>query len=492
MGHKSGVKKIISINTNLQDNLNILEEQLGIEESFDVVLRKINIGGKRTAIIFIDGFVKDVVMLRILESLMKLKREDVVPNTIKKLMEHQIGYIEVEEVSSLEEVVDSVLQGPIILLIDGEAKAIKIDAREYPVRGPEEPDTERVTRGARDGLVETIVFNTALIRRRIRDPKLRNEIFSVGTRSKTDVVVSYIKDIANDDLVTSIKAKIQNVKADALTMGEKSLIEYLVENNWNPLPKVKFTERPDVAAAHLLEGHIIVMVDTSPSVMILPATMFHFTQHAEDYYQNPVIGTYMRWIRFLALILAFILTPLWMTLVQYHYALPSWLNFIGPKQSGTIPILIQFIILELGIDLIRTALIHTPNALATSLGLLGAIMLGDFAVQVGLFSPEAILYMAVAVIGYFAIPNIEFAFAVRLFRFFILILTGIFKIWGLLSGIFITFLIFALSKSIGGIPYMWPLIPFDSKALISILLRKPIPEVGKRPAALKTKDSDQT
>jgi len=482
--------KVLNIKSNIEENLKILEDQLGIKESFDVVLRNFEFGGKKSALLFIDGFAKDEALLRIMESLLKTRREEIVPNTVKKLIEQKIAYIEVEELSTIEEIIDTVLQGPIVMIVDGEDTAIKIDAREYPIRGPEEPDTERVTRGARDGLVETIVFNTALIRRRIRDPKLRNEIFTVGTRSKTDVVISYIQDIANEELVNTIKQKIQSVESDALTMGEKSLAEYIIGKNWNPFPKVKFTERPDVAAAHLLEGHIVVMVDTSPSVMILPVTMFHFTQHAEDYYQNPIVGTYMRWIRFLALLLAFILPPFWLTLVQYQPQLPEWLKFIGPKQSGTVPIFIQFLILEIGIDLIRTALIHTPNALATSLGLLGAIMLGEFAVKVGLFSPETILYMAVAVIGYFAIPNIEFGLAVRLFRLIILILTGLFKLPGFITGILITIIIIATTKSIGNIPYLWPLLPFDSKAFLGILFRKPIPEVHQRPKALKTKDPD--
>jgi stage V sporulation protein AF len=328
--------------------------------------------------------------------------------------------------------------------------------------------------------VETVVFNTALVRRRLRDPSLRNEILKVGLRTKTDIVVSYIKDKCDPSLVENIKTKIKSIKTDDLVMAEKSLEEFILGKNWNPLPRARFTERPDVVAAHLLEGYVAVMVDTSPSVMILPANLFNFIQHAEDYYQNPLVGTYLRWVRTLGILLSLILPPLWLVLVLNKTMLPSWLEFIGPKKAAAIPLFIQFLLLEIGLDLIRIALIHTPNALATSLGLLGAIMLGQFAVEIGLFSPETILYVAITAIGTFATPSIEFSLAVRLFRLMILILTGLFSLPGFLVGIIITLSIFISTKSINNDSYLWPLFPLDFKALSTVILRKPIPEVRSK------------
>ncbi len=194
----------------------------------------------------------------------------------------------------------SVLSGGAALFIDGQKEGILLDVREYPVRGPEEPDLEKVTRGARDGLVETIIFNTTLIRRRIRDPQLIFELKTVGSQSKTDVAIGYIDNVVDHKLLDEFKNKLDEININALVMAEKTLEELLIKKKWyNPLPQVRFTERPDVVAAHLLEGHIAIIVDTSPSVMLLPVTIFHFTQHAEDYYQNPLVGTYLRWIRFL-------------------------------------------------------------------------------------------------------------------------------------------------------------------------------------------------
>jgi stage V sporulation protein AF len=480
----------MKLDKSINKNIKILDKTLGISKSFDIINREFEIGGRASCLLFIDGFAKDDAMLWIMQELQSLKREDIVPNTLKKIVKNTIGYLEVETADCFEDVADAVLAGPLALLIDGLDEAVIIDAREYPVRNPEESDLEKVTRGSRDGLVETVVFNTALIRRRIRDPNLRNEIFQAGVRSKTDIVVSYIEDIANPDLVNKVKDKIKSINVDSLVMGEKTLQEYIVGRNWNPLPQAKFTERPDVAAAHLLEGHIVIIVDTSPSVMILPVCMFHFTQHAEDYYQSPTVGTYLRWVRFLAMTAALILPPLWLIAVEYRAFLPEALKFLGAKETGAIPLFIQFIILEIGIDMLRLASVHTPSALTTSLGIIGALLLGELAVDVGWFVPETILYIAIAGIGSFATPSIEFAFAIRLFRLIILILTGMLKAYGFAIGVGFFLVILFITRSFGGVRYTWPLVPFNGRALSTIFFRKPVPEVKSRPDFLRTIDEE--
>ncbi|HHX55902.1 MAG TPA: spore germination protein, partial [Clostridiales bacterium] len=290
-------KEVNYLSSDINESKRLFKQQLPFKTSFDVIGRDLVIGDKEAYLIFIDGFAKDDIMLFILETLQKIKNESIKYDTIITLIREKIGYIEVESFNDIEQAKSMLLAGAVVLVIDGESKGIIIDAREYPARSPQEPDLEKVTRGSRDGLVETVIFNTALIRRRLRDPNLIFEITNVGKRSKTDVVISYIKGIADDKLISEVKDKIDKIDAGALVMGEKSLDELLIKKHWyNPLPQVKFTERPDVVAAHLMEGHIAIIVDTSPSVMILPVTMFHFTQHAEDYYQNISVGTYLRWV----------------------------------------------------------------------------------------------------------------------------------------------------------------------------------------------------
>ncbi|MCT8975586.1 spore germination protein [Clostridium sp. CX1] len=472
------------LTSSLEENKRILKENLNIGKSFDIVGREFVIGeGRRLSyLVFIDGFAKDDILLRILEELQPVRQENTSSNLIKGLIQSRIGYIEVDTVTDVGKLQSSVLAGALALIIDGEKEAIIIDAREYPVRSPEEPDLEKVTRGSRDGLVETVIFNTALIRRRVRDPKLIFEIKNIGKRSKTDVVIGYIDDLADKNLLKSINEKLDQINVDALIMAEKTLEECMIKKKWyNPLPQAKFTERPDVAAAHLLEGHILILVDTSPSVMILPVTLFHFTQHAEDYYQNPFIGTYIRWIRFIGMLSAFILLPLWLLLVYNRNMLPDYLQFLGPKEPGKIPLFLQFLLLEFGLDLLRISSIHTPNSLSTSLGIIGGLLLSEFAVKVGWFTSETVLYAALAGIGTFATPSVEFAMAIRIFRIFLLILTGLFRNIGFIIGILITFWIIYSTKTFSGTKrYTWPLIPFDSKALSHLLFRKPIPEIRKK------------
>lgn len=465
---------------NLDENKRILKERLAIDQSFDIIGRDWNIGDTKAYLVLIDGFAKDQIMLFILEKLQSVKKENLSTDTLQNLMQNHIAYVEVDPFDTFESMETSVLSGAIALFIDGESKGIIIDAREYPVRGPQEPDLEKVTRGSRDGLVETIVFNTALIRRRLRDPKLIFELTNVGKQSRTDVAIGYIDNVVDHKLLSELKKKLKEIDVNALIMAEKTLEELLIKKKWyNPLPQVRFTERPDVVAAHLLEGHISIIVDTSPSVMLLPVTIFHFSQHAEDYYQNPMVGTYLRWIRFLAIFSSLLITPLWLLLIYNQKSLPAWLQFIGPKETASIPIFIQFIILEFGIDFLRIASIHTPNALSTSIGIIGGLLLGDLAVKVGWFVPETILYMAIAGMSTFATPSVEFGMAIRIFRLFLLLLTGIFKNIGFIIGIIIISTVIFTTKAFGNQSYLWPLFPFDRKAFSNMIFRKPIPEIGK-------------
>lgn len=470
------------LSDDIKKNIEILNQVLPIKRSFDVIGRELVLGQSTEAyLVFIDGFAKDDVMLWILQVLQALQENELSTDVITTLIKKKIGYIEVERFTDIEQMKSMVLAGASALIIDGQREGLLIDSREYPIRNPEEPELEKVSRGSRDGLVETVIFNTALIRRRLRDPNLVFEIKSVGKRSKSDVVIAYLEDLVNKDLLKEIQDKIDRIEVGALVMAEKTLEELLIKKHWyNPLPQAKFTERPDVVAAHLMEGHIAIIVDTSPSVMLLPVTMFHFTQHAEDYYQNILVGTYYRWVRFIGMLSAFLLPPLWLLLVNNKEALPEFLQFLGPKEESIIPLFLQLILLEFGLDLLRISSIHTPSALNTSLGIIGGLILSDLAVKIGLFVPETVLYMALAGIGTFATPSLEFALAIRIFRLLLLLLTGLFGIWGFAGTIILILIILLTSRPFqNGKPYTWPLIPFKGKPLAHILFRMPIPKIGE-------------
>ncbi|MEK6454733.1 spore germination protein [Caldifermentibacillus hisashii] len=480
----------ITVSKNIHENINNLRQILGIGKSFDVIQLDLLYAERDMAVFFIDGFIKDEVFVQIMKLLSGLKAEEISDHPLEKLLRSYIPYLEIETTDDLQKVADMVLAGPTALIVDGIDKAILIDARTYPARSPEEPDIERVVRGSRDGYVETLVFNTALTRRRIRDRTLRMEYMQVGRRSKTDVVVCYLEDIADEDLVIDIKKSLEKIDTDGIPMAEKTVEEFISGNHWNPYPTVRYTERPDTAAAHLYEGHVCIIVDGSPSVIIAPTTFWHHLQHAEEYRNKPVVGAYLRLVRFLAVWASIFLLPLWYLLAVQPELLPERLSFIGPNEDGQIPLYLQFLLIEVGIDMLRMAAIHTPSSLATALGLVAALMIGQVAVEVGLFSNEVILYLSIAAIGMFATPSYEMGLANRIFRLILLTLTAIFHQIGFVIGTFLWVLLLVTMKSYN-VPYLWPFIPFDFKGMMDIIIRAPIPLKRTRPKFLDPKDPDR-
>jgi len=480
------------LSDDIKENLKYFRETLGIGESFDVMERELEIAGRRAALIFIDGLVKDDVMALVLKEMLAADRADLTPVALEALFKRRLPYVEVDRSKDPRQIITMVLSGPLIFLMDGFAEVIIIDARSYPAREPQEPELERVLRGSRDGLVETLIFNTALIRRRIRDPNLRVELVQVGDRSRTDVALIYIKDVANTDLVDEVRERLQNINVGSIPMAEKTVEEFLLRGSktwWNPFPQVRYTERPDVAAVHLFEGHVVVAVDTSPSVIILPVTLFHHLQHAEEYREDVAVGAYFRLIRFLAIFISWFGLPLWLALVHDSALLPPQLAFIGPREPGSVPLGVQFLLAEMGIDIIRLALIHVPSTQATSLGFIGAIILGEVATRVGLFANETILYVALAALGGFATPSLEFSLAVRLSRIALLILAALFGLIGLGVGVGLQLVLLLMTRSFR-VPYLWPLIPLNWRALVAAVIRKPLPMRSARPSALRTRQPD--
>lgn len=472
----------MNLSTKLSDNRQKITKILPVEQSFDIIERKLNIGGKSALLYFVDGFVKDEIMEKILAFLLKLT-----PDNMKNaansdaFIQNYVTYIETITESDLDNICTQILSGPCVLLIDGYDEAIIIDTRTYPARDTEEPEKERVMRGSRDGFVETVVMNTALIRRRIRDPKFVAEMITVGERSKTDVAICYIKDIANPKEVTEIKKKIASIKVKSLTMNQESLTECLIRQRWyNPFPKVRYTERPDVAAASILDGSIIVLVDNDPSAMLLPTSLLDFIQEPDDYYYPPVVGGYMRFVRNLVFISTLIVTPLWILILQNLNHLPPSLQFLGLSEANSIPVIIQLLILEIAVDVLRLASVNTPNMLGNSLSIIGALLLGDFAIKSGWFVPDTILYMAYIAIAGFAQPSIELNYAVKFMRILLLLITYFTGIWGFFAGIILVCIIIATNKTVTNKGYLYPLLPFNWKSLKEHILRERLKSEQKK------------
>jgi stage V sporulation protein AF len=472
----------------VEENKTYLNEKLGIGVGFDIGVHDFYIGGTRLLLYYINGFADSNIITQIMRDLNDLRDRDMRNELFDHLYYKYIPFFQLAKVATTDEFIDKLLVGQVGLVIDNSAEAILIDAKVFPTRSPQEPDTERIVRGAHDGFTEALVPNAVLTRRRIRDEKLRFEVMQIGERTKTDVAICYIKDIANPDLVDTLRNRLQNIQIDGIPMGEKSVEEFIIGKNYNPFPLVRYTERPDVAAVHLLEGHVLIYVDNSPSVIITPATYFHHVQHAEEYRQTPVVGAYLRWVRFFGIFASVFLLPLWLLLVMNPSLIPDSLHFIGIKQKGSIPLLVQFLLAELGLDLMRMAAIHTPSPLSVAMGLLAAILVGDTAIKVGLFAPEVILYLSLAAVGMYATPSYELGLANRLVRIFLILMVGFFSTTGLMIGFLAVLIGLAATRSLET-PYLWPFIPFDYKAFKDIMVRMPVPMKNKRPSIVRSQNS---
>lgn len=464
----------------LKEDMQYLNRVLDVDKNFDIIYRVIHIGGKEACMYLVDGFCKDELLQKLLQYFMDLT-PDKMPRDMHGLSKQFTPYVEVDVEAHFDMLIQALLSGMFLLLIDGYSKALLIDSRTYPARNVEEPEKDKVLRGSKDGFVETIVFNTALIRRRIRSADLHMEMLSTGESSHTDIVLCYMEERVDPKFLEEIRRKINSIKVDSLTMNQESLAECLYQRKWyNPFPKFKYTERPDAAAAQVLEGNIVILVDNSPSAMILPTTIFDVVEEADDYYFPPITGTYLRLTRFLICILTYIVTPTFLLLINNDHWVPESFRFILLKEEPNIPLIWQFLILELAIDGLKLAAVNTPNMLSTPLSVMAALVLGEFSVNSGWFSAEVMLYMAFVAIANYTQQNYELGYALKFMRILNLLLTQWFGLWGYIAGILIAILEICLNKTVARTSYIYPLVPFDGKELKNRLIRRRLPGALKK------------
>ena len=460
---------------NFEENKQFMDRELQADASFDIVSREILIGEKRAVFYFINGFCDEDFMQKIFQYLMGIQAADM-PQKASELNKI-LPSVDINLSTDFNGIIKNILSGVFAIFIDGFDECVLIDARQYPARSVSEPSKDKVLRGSKDGFVETLIFNTALIRRRIRSTDLRMEILSAGKASKTDIALCYMDSRVDKNFLKKIRDRIKDIKVDALTLNQESLAECLYTSKWfNPFPKFKYTERPDTASAQILEGNIIILVDNSPSAMILPISIFDMIQEADDFYCPPVTGTYLRLSRFIILILTYLITPTFLLLMQNPDWIPSNFDFIMVKEDVNVPLVWQFLILELAIDGLRLAAVNTPSMLSTPLSVMACLILGEFSVKSGWFNAEVMLYMAFVAIANYTHPGYELGYALKFFRIINLILTSIFQFWGYILGIVLFFTAIVTNKMVSGQSYLYPLIPFNFKKLGNFLFRKRLPD----------------
>ena len=449
-----------------------IDNELKPDKSFDIIKRPLKIGGRRAALYFIDGFIKDEVYEKILEFLYKQTPEEIAGiDDMSRFAENKLPYVETDAAYTAREVVTAVLSGPSVLIIEGIRGALLVDTRTYPMRGVEEPQKDRSLRGPRDGFVETLVMNTAMLRRRIRDSRLRMEYMQIGRETKLDISIAYIDGKADKRVLEILRQRLTEIQAGGISMTQEALAESLQKNAFfNPFPKFKFTERPDYASACVLDGRIALIADNSPAVMIIPISFSDFFRETDDYYFLPVVASYIRIIRMLVALLNVVITPLYLLIVKNPAAVPDWLGVLIPEKAGEVPMLAQLLILEFAVDGLRLASLNTPDALSNSLGVVGGLLLSEFAVKAGWFSGEAILITAFTAIAGFSLPS----FAMKLERLLLLILSGIFGLWGFIGGLVFIIICMLSVKTLSGRNYLYPIVPFNLKGFAEFFLRFPM------------------
>lgn len=470
---------MLNLGENYRDNIAEMDRELKVSENFDLIKKTLFIGRDEVTLYYIDGFVDGTSMNKLMIYFLSLKGLGTPDGSsgdaaARYFCEHHVPYVEAEVSGNPETLLQMLLSGTSLLF--GEtfgAYAIIIDSRTYPARSVQEPESDRVMLGARDGFVETLVYNTAMIRRRIRDPALRMQYLNIGSRSRTDVVLCYLEGSADPGYVRRLSEKLRRIDTGSLTMGHESLAELLIHRRWyNPFPKIRYTERPDVAAAQLLEGSVLILCDNSPDVMVLPSTIFDFLQETNDFYFPPLTGTYIRLVRHLVFWATLLLIPAWFLFVRNPELTPGWLRFALPVEEGRLPVLVQLLLVEFMIDVLRMASMNTPDMLSNSLSVVGGLILGDFAVSIGWLIPEVILYMAFVAIANFTQRSFELGYAFKFLRIALLILIQLFNFVGFGIGVVGILLLLATNKTVNGKrSYLYPLIPFDGKALLSLFFR---------------------
>jgi len=463
------------ITGNYLQDVACLDRILRPDSSFDLIKREMEIFGTKMVMYYIDGFIKAESMQKMMMHLLSVKDfGDGSEEAARKFSEQSIPAVEVDVTGSVDQLVLSVMSGCTAYLCEGFGRnALILDLRTYPARSTEEPENDKVMRGSRDGFVETLIFNTAMIRRRIRDPRLTVRYLNVGTSSRTDIALCYMENLADREYVEQLTDKLNALQTDSLVLGHQSLAESMLRQKWyNPFPKIRTTERPDTASAIILEGGIILLCDNSPEAMIFPTTIFDFLQETDDFYFPPLTGSYLRVLRHFIFWITLILTPLWYLLLMYEEFLPESLLFIVPQDPGALPIIVQLFLTEFALDGLKLASLNTPNVLSNSLSVVGGLLLGDFAITVGWLSPDVIFYMAFVAIANFTQSSYELGFAFKYLRMLTLLLTALLGIAGFAAGIIISVLLVVTNETFNGKrSYLYPLIPFNARAMARLFFR---------------------
>lgn len=449
---------------------------LGADTAFDLKKRKLMIGGREAILVYVIGFTDAYLMKNVLSSVMAIPEERVAAaKSVAELAEKDIPFAEAEIAADAEKAAEEVLRGSSALLIEGFSDILIFDARFFLLRGPEEPENDRTLRGPHIGLNESMISNLVQIRRFLRTGELITERFFLGKSAKTEVAVLSVRGRVDPKITETVKRRLEKANIPALSMTQESLASVLFPQKglsvMNPFPRVRFTERPDVIAATLMEGKVAILCDNSPSAILLPESLFDFFEEADDYYFPPVTASYLRIVRAFIFLASIFTIPIWLLLVSMKNQIPDTFSFILTEGDYSVPLFLQFLIIEIAMDGLKMASLNTPGTLSGSFSVIGGLLLGEYAVKSGWFVPQTILYSAFSAIANFVPTNYELGYSFKFMRITLILLVEFFGLWGLVAGTVLWVLILATTKSIAGKSYLYPFIPFHGKGVMKILFR---------------------
>jgi len=462
----------------------------------DVIYREFNVGEEQQykyAIVCIDGLSdKMLVDNFVLESLMLDARglkpvgESIKAHLFELTKNGTLTITELKESEDLNEAVTGILSADTVLFIDGYDRAIIIGTKSWPARGPQEPKSEGVVRGPSDGFTETLRFNTALVRRRIRDPQFKVKQKQVGVRSKTDIAIMYIDDIVNKDTLQSVYDRLEDIDIDGIL--ESGYIEQLIEDNvFSPFPQIQSTERPDAVAGAILEGRIGIIVDNSPFVLVVPTTLISMLHSSEDYYQRWIVATFVRLIRIIAVAFSTLLPALYIAVTSYNPEIIPYrfaLSIAGSREGVPFPAFFEAIVMELSLELLREAGVRLPDPIGGTIGIVGGIIIGQAAVTAKIVSPVMVIIVSITAISSFTVPNFGLNTGLRLVRFGLIALATFFGLYGIVLGL-IAVLIHLVNLKSFDVPYLAPFASASLRDFKDSVVRLPLRTFIYRPEFLQ-------
>jgi len=493
-------KKIEQISSNLQWNLSYIKEVIG--NSSDIVIRDFKAGQSGLidlGLIYTDGladksfvqdFVLDTLMVQIRNA--DVDHTDIHTDLFEFIKTQTLPIGEIKEIVQFETLFFHFLSGDTILLMDGFPKCLAIGSRGWADRGVQEPSSQTVVRGPKDGFSETLRTNTALIRRRIKDPNLWLETKQLGKKTKTDVAIMYLKGVANEKMVKEVHTRLDKIKIDAIL--ESGYVEELIQDStFTPFPTIFNTERPDTVAAAILEGRVAILVDGTPFVLVVPALLINFFQASEDYYQRADIATLIRLLRYMAFFLALLTPSAYIAVTTFHQEMlptPLLISLAAQRDGVPFPAIVEAIFMEITFEILREAGVRMPRAVGSAISIVGALVIGQAAVEAGIVTATMVIVVSLTAISSFVSPTFNMGIAVRILRFGFMILAGTFGLFGIILGLIAMVLHLSSLRSFG-IPYLSPNAPFILQDQKDNFFRLPHWALFARPRLISQKDTDR-